>query len=164
MLDNNFFMFHYKCNMTYKTPQLAKILQVSERKLIDWCEKGIILADIQEADGYASRREFSYRGILRAGLALALKDNFRIPRDFIKSIVASLWLRGFFSEWEQGESGFLSIANPHDPVRMTWYYLPSDFSSDYKAWGWLWKNIEAFLVIDLGPIKERIDRELSAIT
>lgn len=150
--------------MTFTTPQLAKILQVSERKLIDWCEKEIILADIQEADGYASRREFSYKGILRAGLALALKDRFRIPRDFIKSIVDSLWLRGFFSDWEQGESGgFLAIANPHDPGRMTYYYLPSDFSSDYKAWSWLWKECEAFLVIALDPVKERIDRELSAI-
>jgi hypothetical protein len=87
-------------------------------KFIDWCERGIIFADVQEASGHASRRQFSNEGILRAGLAFALKDRFGIPRDLIKNIVNSLWLRGFFIDWQRGEGGYLSILNPHDPERM----------------------------------------------
>jgi hypothetical protein len=142
----------------FSTPQLAQILGITQRRLIDWCERGIILADIKEADGYASRREFSYKGALRAALAISLKEKFGVPREMIKHIVDSLWLRGFFTEWTAGGGGFLVIANPHDPERMTWYSLPPD--PNYKAWAWLWEESEAILIVDLEKIKKIFDQKI----
>jgi hypothetical protein len=142
----------------FSTPQLAQILGITQRRLIDWCERDIILADIKEAHGYASRREFSYKGALRAALAVILKEKFRVPREMIKHIVNSLWLRGFFTEWTGGGGGFLVIVNPHDPERMTWYSVPPEF--DYKAWAWMWKGCEAFLIVDLEKIKQSFDQKI----
>ena len=144
----------------FSTPQLAQILGITQRRLIDWCERGIIFADIKEADGYASRREFSYKGALRAALAVTLKEKFRIPREVIKNIVNSLWLRGFFTEWTSGDGGSLIVVNPHDRERMQWFFLPQNFGSNYRAWAWLWEDAEAFLIVDLEKIKQKFDKKV----
>jgi hypothetical protein len=163
-LDNNNYVFYLLSNMrTFTTPEAAKSLGVSRSKFIDWCERGIIFADVQEASGHASRRQFSNEGILRAGLAFALKDRFGIPRDLIKNIVNSLWLRGFFIDWQRGEGGYLSILNPHDPEKFSWIYLPPHFSADFKAWWGFLKGGEAILLIDLYAIKKRIDEGVAAV-
>jgi hypothetical protein len=155
-------LFHRLWNMSkiFSTQQLAQKLGITQRRLIDWCERGIILADIKEADGYASRREFSYKGALRAALAISLKEKFKVPREMIKHIVNSLWLRNFFTEWTSGDGGFLVVVNPHDQERMKWFYLPQIFDSNYRAWAWLWKDSEAFLIVDLEKIKQSFDQKI----
>jgi len=139
----------------FTTPRLAVILGVPQRRLIDWCERGLIVADLAEAKGHASRREFSYQAGLRAALAFALKEKFNIPRDLIRNILDRLWLRGFFSDWANGDSGFLVVANPHLPDAMEWFQVPGNFDS---RWAWLWRDAEAVLIIDLAKIKSQFDK------
>ena len=86
---------------TFTTVELAKVLGKTSRFCISWTELGIFLADIQEATGYASRREFSYRGLLRAYLAVYLHEKYGFQRKKIKDIIEFLWKDNLFREWEQ---------------------------------------------------------------
>ena len=62
----------------FTTAQLAKILHRPVRFCLDWTERGLFEADIQEATGPGSRRLFSYKAVLRAGLVLLLQKQFGI--------------------------------------------------------------------------------------
>ena len=154
----------------FNTPKVAQILGIPERRIIDWCERGIIIADLQSAAGFASRREFSYAGVLQVALGLALQEKFRISRDFIKSIIKLLWYQDFFTKWSEnkivnwghkqviGSPVFLLITNPHDPQKSTWLHLPgenTEFAYQFSAW-WA-KEADSALIIDLAPIKKQID-------
>jgi hypothetical protein len=145
------------------TPQVAQVVGAGQRKIIDWCERGIILADIQSAAGFASRREFSYAGILQAALAFALQEKFGISRDFIKSIVKLSWFRNFFSDWSENKiSGFLLITNPHNSEDSTWLFLSGENRKlAFNTASWLTKGAESALIIDLEPIKKKVDAKIA---
>jgi len=152
---------------TFSTPQVARILGGSQRRIIDWCERGVIIADIQSAAGFASRREFSYAGVLQAALALALREKFGIPRDFIKSIVKLSWFRNFFVDWSENKvNGFLLITNPHDPEKSTWLYLSGEnrkLAFNTASWWTKHQEAESALIIDLTPIKKHVDAKIAEI-
>jgi len=160
----------------FNTPKVAQILGIPERRIIDWCERGIIIADIQSAAGFASRREFSYAGVLQVALGLALQEKFHISRDFIKSIINLLWYQDFFSKWSEnkivswgdnqaiGPPGFLLITNPHDPQKSTWLHLPGENKEfAYKFSAWWAKEADSALIIDLAPIKKQIDSKIAEL-
>lgn len=149
----------------FTTPQVAQVVGAGQRKIIDWCERGIISSDIQPAAGFASRREFSYAGVLQVALALALREKFGISRDFIKSIVKVSWVRNFFIDWSENKvTGFLLITNPHDPEKSTWLYLSGEdrIRSFTTASAWT-KEAESALIIDLEPIKKQVDGKIAEI-
>jgi len=85
----------------FTTTELAKVIGKTSRFCISWTELGIFLADIQEAAGYASRRKFSYRGLLRAYLAVYFHERYGFQRRKIKDIIDFLWKVKLFNEWEQ---------------------------------------------------------------
>jgi hypothetical protein len=160
----------------FNTPKVAQILGIPERRIIDWCERGIIIADIQSAAGFASRREFSYAGVLQVALGLALQEKFHISRDFIKSIIKLLWYRDFFTNWAEnkivnwgenqviGPPGFLLITNPHNPEKSTWLHLPSEDKKFAYQFSALWdKEADSALIIDLAPIKKQIDSKIAEL-
>jgi hypothetical protein len=151
----------------FSTPQVAQIVGAGQRKIIDWCEREIIRADIQSAAGFASRREFSYAGVLQVALALALKEKFGISGDFIKSIVKLSWFRNFFVDWSENKvTGFLLIVNPHDPENSNWLFLSGEdriraFTT--ASWWTRVSEMESALIIDLEPIKKRVDDKIAEI-
>jgi hypothetical protein len=149
----------------FSTPQVAQIVGVGQRKIIDWCEREIIKADIQSAAGFASRREFSYAGVLQVALALALQEKFGISRDFIKSIVKVSWFRNFFVDWSNNKiTGFLLITNPHNPDKSTWLFLSGeDRKLAFNTASWWTKDAESALIIDLDPIKKQVDLKVAEI-
>ena len=50
----------------YTTPDLARILGVSTRKVISMLERGYFEPSIKDADGHASRRLYSFDDVVRA--------------------------------------------------------------------------------------------------
>jgi hypothetical protein len=151
----------------FSTPQVAQIVGAGQRKITDWCEREIIKADIQSAAGFASRREFSYAGVLQAALALALQEKFGISRDFIKSIVKVSWFRNFFVDWSENKiNGFLLITNPHKPERSTWLFLSGEDRIRAFTTASFWtraQETESALIIDLEPIKDQVDAKIAEI-
>ena len=157
---------------SFTTAQLSTILGKSIRFVTDWTERGIFLADIQSAAGFGSRREFSYAGVLRAALGLALQEKFHIGRDFIKSILYMLWLKGFFRDWskkifEKDDEGlipiFLLIINPHDDEESKWFFLTGKLYEVYRIFPFFAREAEAALFIDLIPIKKSIDEKIAQL-
>jgi len=150
---------------TFSTPQVAQIVGAGQRKITDWCERGIIKADIQSAGGFASARKFSYAGVLQVALALALQEKFGISRDFIKSIMKVSWFRNFFSDWAENKiTGFLLITNPHNPENSTWLFLSGeDRIRAFTTASWWTKGpeIESALIVDLEPIKNQVDAKIA---
>lgn len=86
---------------TFTTMELARVLGKSSRFCISWTELGIFSADVQEAAGYASRREFSYIGLLRAYLAVYFHEKYGFQRKKIKDLIELLWKDKVFHEWAQ---------------------------------------------------------------
>ena len=50
----------------FTTPELARILGVSTRKVISMLERGYFEPSIQDADGHASKRLYSFNDVVRA--------------------------------------------------------------------------------------------------
>jgi hypothetical protein len=86
---------------TFTTMELARVLGKTSRFCISWTELGIFLADLQEAAGYASRRQFSYVGLLRAYLAVYFHEKYGFQRKKIKDLIELLWENKVFHEWAQ---------------------------------------------------------------
>jgi hypothetical protein len=88
--------------LTFTTAQMAKILKKSQRFCISWTELGIFVADLQPAAGYASRREFSYAGLLRAYLAVHLQSKYGFKREKVRNLIKAMWDQEFFQAWAHG--------------------------------------------------------------
>jgi hypothetical protein len=155
---------------SFTTAQVATLLGKSIRFVTDWTERGIFLADIQSASGFGSRREYSYAAVLRGALGLSLQEKFHLSRDFIKSILNMLWLKGFFKDWsekifEKDDEGlisiFLLIFNPHDDEKSKWFFLTGKLDEIYKKFPFFSREAEAALFIDLIPIKKSIDEKIA---
>ena len=75
----------------YTTPEIAKILGVSTRKVISMLERGYLKPSIQEANGHASRRLYSFDDVVRAYIILELLnfglsvDNMRLMSGLLEN-------------------------------------------------------------------------------
>lgn len=87
---------------TYSTADLSAILGKTQRFIMDWCDRGLIIADIHSASGPGSRRAFSFASLLRAVLGLFLQLNYGINRAKLKEILDLLWSNDFFNDWASG--------------------------------------------------------------
>ena len=87
---------------TYSTADLAAILGKTQRFIMDWCDRGLLIADIHSASGPGSRRAFSFASLLRAFLGLFLQRNYGINRAKLKEILDLLWSNDFFNDWASG--------------------------------------------------------------
>lgn len=96
---------------TFSTTELAKVLGKDTRFCISWTELGIFLADIQPAAGYASRRKFSYLGLLRAYLAIYFHETYGFQRKKIKDLMEILWRDNFFYQWKIGFPNAVKMLN-----------------------------------------------------
>lgn len=86
----------------FSTIELAAILGKTSRFVMDWCDRGLLIADIQSASGPGSRRAFSFASLLRAFLGLFLQLNYGINRAKLKEILDLLWSNDFFNDWASG--------------------------------------------------------------
>lgn len=86
----------------FSNAELADILGRNSRFVIDWTERGIIIADLAEAAGPGSKRLYSFGGVLRAALGVHLKDRHGMARHTLKSLLDHLWEKGFFKDWASG--------------------------------------------------------------
>lgn len=86
----------------YSTADLAAILRKTPRFVMDWCDRGLFIADIQSASGPGSRRAFSFASLLRAFLGLFLQSNYGINRTKLKEILDLLSSNDFFNDWASG--------------------------------------------------------------
>ena len=69
----------------YTTPELAKILGVTTRKVISMLERGYFKASIQEASGHPSRRLFNFFDVFQAFVTSELLS-FGMSVDFLRGI------------------------------------------------------------------------------
>ena len=71
----------------YTTPELAKVLGVTTRKIRSMLERGYFKASIQEASGHSSRRLFSFFDVLRAYITFELLSfNISISVDAMRRL------------------------------------------------------------------------------
>jgi hypothetical protein len=173
----------------FTTAQLAKILKRPVRFCVDWTERGLFVADIQEATGPGSRRQFSYRAVFNAGLALLLQEQFGFNRSKLNIILKSLSEWVFFGTLETAIKHRLLfideyILSPPDPPEcydeLTLIIINTaknirafsfQFSLKYTlkhciTWILEDKTIKSFndiIGIDLKPLKEKIDSEIAKL-
>ena len=76
----------------YTTPDIAKILGTSTRKIISMLERGYFKPSIRPADGHASRRLYSFDDVIRAYVTMELLE-FGVSVEHMRSI--SLLLQHF---------------------------------------------------------------------
>lgn len=67
----------------YTTPELAKILGVSTRKIISMLERGYFKPSIQDSSGHASRRLYNFDDLARAHITLELL-NFGLSVELMR--------------------------------------------------------------------------------
>jgi hypothetical protein len=172
---------------SFTTAQLAYIIDRPIRFVIDWTERGIFEADLQEAAGPGSRRKFSYGAVLRAGLGLFLQNKYSFSRAKIKEILDLLSEWNFFRYWD----GSLETKDQVIPSEGGWFSVSSlesdsmsliivNTSGDTKVYwpsGPLIKalpitsalisaqKIDASDIVgfDLSPIKSGIDSKIAQI-
>lgn len=87
---------------SYSTADLAAILGKTHRFIMDWCDRGLLIADVQSASGPGSRRAFSFAGLLRALLGFWLQINYGVNRAKLKEMLDLLWSENFFQDWASG--------------------------------------------------------------
>ena len=83
--------------------EAARLLQVPQHRLIYFCEKGVIVPDLGDAEGRGSSRRFSARNLLEFALALKLRE-LTIPVGTAAAIVHVL--RGFEKTVAEHLGGF----------------------------------------------------------
>ncbi len=83
--------------------EAARLLGEPQHRLIYLCEKGVIQADLQEAEGRGSSRRFSSRNLLEFGVALRLRT-LGIPVSICGAVVYVL--RGFERSMGRQMPGF----------------------------------------------------------
>jgi len=181
----NICQFHILSNMeqqrSFSTAQLARILDKNPRFCINWAEMGIFLADIQPAAGYASRREFSYAGVLRAFLAVHFQNKYGFRREKIKSIIVLLWDTGFFRNWAENfpearevcsltvdqVKGSLFILNPYEENTLIMDSALS-IAETLKAWekGYIsapFTNMHDMIAFNLFELKQEVDKKIAQL-
>jgi hypothetical protein len=173
----------------FTTAQLAKILNRPVRFCVDWTERGLFVADVQEATGPGSRRQFSYRAVFNAGLALLLQDQFGFNRSKLKKILNPLSKYVFFETRETAiknrlffiDEGIMSpphppesdneltliIINTSKNIRAFSFPLSLKYTLKHCiTWILEDKTIKRFndiIGIDLKPLKENIDSEIAKL-
>lgn len=80
--------------------KIARALEVPQHRLIHLCEKGVVIPDVQDADGRGTSRRFSHRNLLEFAIALRIRDLklpvsavgvvLRVLRRFEESVVTSI--------------------------------------------------------------------------
>jgi hypothetical protein len=87
----------------FSNNDLTVLLERSSRFVIDWSEKGLILADVSQAAGPGSKRRYSYPAVLRAALGVHLKEK-GFSLHAIRKILDGLWSikPNFFFDWASG--------------------------------------------------------------
>ena len=86
------------------TPQMAALLGMPLSTVIDWVEKGILIADLRSASGYASRRLFSKLAFLRAVVARYLISSLGLRRRTATEWLDEMDRKGLFKKVTSGLS------------------------------------------------------------
>lgn len=73
---------------SYTTPEVSKIVGISQRKLISYVERGYVASSIQDAAGHGTKRLWSYEDIIRVA-AVRYLTNF-LSVDAIRDIANRL--------------------------------------------------------------------------
>ena len=73
----------------WTVPEIAKLLQEPQHRLIYLCEKGVVVPDLGEARGRGSSRRFSKRNLLEFQLALRLR-RLALPVGVVQAITHTL--------------------------------------------------------------------------
>jgi hypothetical protein len=84
------------------TPQVAAILGIPLCTIIDWAERGIVIADLSPASGYASRRLFSKRAFLRILVARYLISSLGLRRRTATEWLDEMDRKGLFRKVASG--------------------------------------------------------------
>jgi len=86
------------------TGQMAAVLEMPMRTVIDWVERGVLVADLNPATGHGSRRLFSNQALLRAIVAKFLIGRMGIRKKKVKE-----WL-------DKMERDGVFLSPPREPV------------------------------------------------
>lgn len=73
----------------FSSTQIAEILGLNVRTVIDWAERGIVEADIVDATGPGSRRRYSFEQLIRAGVVQELRKA-GMTRTTVKLLLGSI--------------------------------------------------------------------------
>ena len=84
--------------------QAAKVLRVSQHRLIHLCEEGVVVPDVQDARGRGSSREFSRRNLFEFAVALEMR-RLEVPVSFVRAVLQVL--RAFEAEVRAAHPDFV---------------------------------------------------------
>jgi len=84
-------------------PDIARLLGEKEHRLIYLCEKGVVVPDIEDAQGRGSSRLFSKRNVLEFAVALKLREAL-LPTTVAAAIIEVL--RAFERKLRREIQGF----------------------------------------------------------
>jgi hypothetical protein len=172
---------------SFTTAQLAQIIDRPVRLCIDWAERGLFVADQNEASGPGSRRKFSYGAVLRAALGLFLQNQYSFSRAKIKEILELLSEWNFFRYWDgsletknqviPSEGGWKTVSTVESDT--LWLFIVNTLGQTEVFWsaGTLiealskpialisGRNINASDIVgfDLSPIKKSIDSKIAQL-
>ena len=151
---------------TFTTTDLAKILGKPPRFVIDWSERGLFVADVQESAGSGSKRLFSYIAVLQAALILYLKERLKLSRETLRDMIIS-WI-------EQPEmsgirpmmlqEGAMIFFFKGDKVSMS--YGPDSLEDRLKQGVWAGStggDLDAVIGVDMASIKSTVDSRIAQL-
>jgi len=92
--------------MKFYTDQVIKITGLSQRKIIEWVEKGLIVP-LVDARGAGSRREYSYSNLIEFGIIKILFDIGQSVH-MIKSMMRKLRDVDLLRKWTEDYDEFLT--------------------------------------------------------
>tara|TARA_Y100001968_G_C19231276_1_gene654588 strand:- start:319 stop:816 length:498 start_codon:yes stop_codon:yes gene_type:complete len=55
-------------NSTYTTPEVAEIIEIPQRKLLTFIERGYVAPSVQDAEGHGTKRLWNYEDLIRCAI------------------------------------------------------------------------------------------------
>lgn len=144
---------------TYTTTEICRGLDIPQRQLVHWAEKGLV-QPLVEADGFASRREYTAENVFEIAIINALWG--RVSNKTIK--LALEWLAKFKEKPKKAEWLVIAGENVHPISRLQLKELPSGMETFFP---FLFPGKAAFakaidqsdltIILNVGRIRRQVE-------
>lgn len=74
----------------FENRDVARIVGVNPRTLIDWSKRGLVIPEVQDAAGTGTRRRYSERNLVELAIAKTLLAD-GIKRDIVRNIMMDMF-------------------------------------------------------------------------
>ena len=111
----------------FTTPQIAEVIEVPQRKMLSFIERGYVSPSVQEASGHGSKRLWSYEDLIRCAVIKFLSNQFsvdsiRMWSSHMKAdrLIAPDQVWFIVQEGDEGKPGLnmVTVPNGQDPFTL----------------------------------------------